>query len=104
LGRDLVGTVAVVGADVRDVGPGTAGVANSAGYGGLAGATAELVAVDRDRLYPLPPAADPVSFVAAVHPGATAHGALLGRSRLQLGETLPLGSITHLAYGPGIAV
>lgn len=88
LGRDLVGTVAALGAEVRDVDLGRWVWTNSAGYGGRAGATAELVAVDRDRLYPLPPGADPVSFVAAVHPGATAHGALGGRARVQAGETV----------------
>jgi NADPH:quinone reductase-like Zn-dependent oxidoreductase len=88
LGRDLVGTVTAVGTDVRDVDLGRWVWTNSAGYGGRPGATAELVAVDRDRLYPLPPGADPVSFVAAVHPGATAHGALLGRARLQAGQTV----------------
>jgi NADPH:quinone reductase-like Zn-dependent oxidoreductase len=88
LGRDLVGTVAAVGADVRGVELGRWVWTNSAGYGGRAGATAEVVAVDRDRLYPLPPGADPVSFVAAVHPGATAHGALLRRARVQMGQTV----------------
>jgi len=88
LGRDLVGTVAALGTDIRDVELGQWVWTNSAGYGGRAGATAELVAVDRDRLYPLPPGADPVSFVAAVHPGATAHGALLGRARVQAGQTV----------------
>lgn len=88
LGRDLVGTVAAVGTDVRDVELGQRVWTNSAGYGGRPGATAELVPVDRDRLYPLPPGADPVSFVAAVHPAATAYGSLLGRARLQAGETV----------------
>lgn len=86
VGRDLVGTVAAVGSAVEDVEPGERAWTNSAGYGGRPGATAELVAVDRDRLYRLPPKADPVSFVAAVHPGATAHGALITRARLQPGE------------------
>jgi NADPH:quinone reductase-like Zn-dependent oxidoreductase len=79
VGRDLVGTVVETGQPVWT---------NSAGYDGRAGATADLVVVDRDRLYELPPGADPVSFVAAVHPGATAHGALLGRARLRAGETV----------------
>jgi NADPH:quinone reductase-like Zn-dependent oxidoreductase len=47
-----------------------------------------LVAVERDRCYRLPPGADPVAFVASVHPGATAYGALLGRARLDAGERL----------------
>jgi NADPH:quinone reductase len=88
LGRDLVGTVAAVGIGVTGVEPGQRVWTNSAGYGGRSGATAELVVVDRDRLYRLPAGADPVAFVAAVHPGATAHGALLGRARLHEGETV----------------
>jgi NADPH:quinone reductase len=88
VGRDLVGSVAAVGPGVTDVALGDRVWTNSAGYGRRAGATAELVPVDRDRLYPLPPDADPVQFVAAVHPGATAHGTLLGRARLQPGETV----------------
>lgn len=86
IGRDLVGRVEGVGPGVADGQPGDPVWTNSAGYGGRPGATAELVAVERDRLYPLPAGADPVSFVAAVHPGATAHGALLGRARLASGE------------------
>ena len=88
LGRDLVGTVAAVGVGVTGVEPGQWVWTNSAGYGGRSGATAELVAAQQDRLYRLPDGADPVAFVAAVHPGATAHGALLGRARLQAGETV----------------
>jgi NADPH:quinone reductase len=88
LGRDLVGTAVAVGVGVTGVGPGQWVWTNSAGYGGRSGATAELVAVPQDRLYRLPDGADPVAFVAAVHPGATAHGALLGRARLQAGETV----------------
>lgn len=88
VGRDLVGTVAAVGPGVTGLVPGRRVWTNSAGYGGRPGATAELVAVDNERLYPLPAGADPVRFVAAVHPGATAHGALLGRARLQPGETV----------------
>lgn len=88
LGRDLVGTVASVGAGVSDLRPGEPVWTNSAGYEGRPGATAELVAVERDRLYRLPEGADPVVFVASVHPGATAYGALLERARLTAGEHL----------------
>jgi len=88
VGRDLVGTVEAVGTGVTDVQRGERVWTNSAGYGGRAGATAELVAVKRDRTYRLPPGADPVRFVACVHPGATAYGALLGRARLAAGESV----------------
>lgn len=86
IGRDLVGTIAAVGSAVTGWEPGQRVWTNSAGYGGRDGATAELVAVQQDRLYRLPLGAEPVSFVAAVHPGATAHGALVQRARLQPGE------------------
>jgi NADPH2:quinone reductase len=88
VGRDLVGTVVAAGSAVGDVEAGQRVWTNSAGYGGRAGAAAELVAVERDRLYPLPVQADPVSFVASVHPGATAYGALVGRARLRRGESV----------------
>lgn len=86
VGRDLVGTVVAVGSAVGDVEAGQRVWTNSAGYGGRAGATAELVPVERERLYWLPARADPVRFVAAVHSGATAYGALVGRARLRPGE------------------
>jgi NADPH:quinone reductase-like Zn-dependent oxidoreductase len=65
LGRDLVGTVAAVGAGVAGVEPDRWVWTNSAGYGGRPGATAELVVVERDRLYQLPAGADPVDFAQA---------------------------------------
>ena len=52
------------------------------------GATAGLVRVAPERLYRLPDGADPLAFVAAVHPGATAYGVLTGRARVQPGETV----------------
>lgn len=90
VGRDLVGTVVEVGPEVDGVASGDRVWTNSAGYGGRPGATAELVAVEQDRLYRLPEGADPVSFVAAVHPGATAHGALVQRAGLKRGECVAL--------------
>jgi NADPH:quinone reductase-like Zn-dependent oxidoreductase len=86
LGRDLVGTVAATGPRVGGLRVGDWVWTNSAGYGGRPGATADLAVVQRDRLYRLPEGADPVAFVAAVHPGATAHGVLAGLARLHEGE------------------
>lgn len=88
VGRDLVGTVASVGPGASDLEAGERVWTNSAGYGGRPGATAEQVAVARERCYRLPPGADPVAFVASAHPGATAYGALLERARLVAGERL----------------
>jgi NADPH:quinone reductase len=88
VGRDLVGTVAAVGPEVTEFAPGDRVWTNSAGYGGRPGATAELAVVAQERLYRLPDGADPVRFVAAVHPGATAYGVLIRRARLRPGETV----------------
>jgi NADPH:quinone reductase-like Zn-dependent oxidoreductase len=88
VGRDLVGIVERLAPGVGDLRPGERVWTNSAGYGGRPGATAELVPVPRDRIYRLPSGADPLPFVASLHPGATAHGALLGRARLRPGETV----------------
>ncbi|HEY1320369.1 MAG TPA: NADPH:quinone reductase [Streptosporangiaceae bacterium] len=88
LGRDLVGTIAAAGPGVGGLAVGDRVWTNSAGYGGRPGATAEFAVVPRDRLYRLPAGADPMAFVAALHPGATAHGALAGLARVQPGETV----------------
>lgn len=88
IGRDLVGTVHAVGAGVTHVAVGDHVWTNSAGYAGRPGATAELALVESQRLYPMPEDAPAVEFVASLHAGATAHGILLGRARLQAGETV----------------
>ncbi len=71
-GRDLVGVVEKVGSDVNDFSPGQAVWTNSAGFDGRMGATAEFVAVEAARLYPLPQSADPCKVVASVHAACTA--------------------------------
>ena len=88
VGRDLVGTVAAAGPEVTGFAPGDRVWTNSAGYDGRPGATAELAVVAQDRLYRLPDGADPVRFVAVLHPGATAYGVLIRRARLRPGETV----------------
>lgn len=50
VGRDLAGTVTAAGAGVGDMRAGDRVWANTAGYGGRPGATAELAVVGRDRL------------------------------------------------------
>jgi NADPH:quinone reductase len=88
VGRDLTGTVTAVGPEVTEFTPGERVWTNSAGYDGRPGATAELAVVGQERLYRLPDGADPVPFVATVHPGATAYGVLIRRARLRPGETV----------------
>jgi len=99
VGRDLAGPVAATGPDVTEFGPGDRVWTNSAGYDGRPGATAELAVVAQERLYRLPGGADPVPFVAAVHPAATAYGALIRRARLRPGETVAVA-----AAGGGVDV
>ncbi|HWM73565.1 MAG TPA: NADPH:quinone reductase [Nocardioides sp.] len=97
IGRDLVGTVAAVGADVVDFAEGDAVWSNSLGHAGRQGAAAEYAAVPVDRLYHLPEDADPVTTVALVHPAATAHLALVVHGRLIAGETaLVAGGAGHV--------
>ncbi|MDQ1083131.1 MULTISPECIES: alcohol dehydrogenase catalytic domain-containing protein [Microbacterium] len=88
VGRDLVGVVDQIGPGVGGLREGDRVWTSSAGYAGRPGATAELVVVDRDRLYPVPDAADPVAFVASLHPATTAVAALHLSARVQPGETL----------------
>lgn len=88
VGRDLVGAVVACGPRVTQFAVGDRVWTNSAGYEGRPGATAELVPVEEERLYRLPAGADPVAFVASVHPGATAYGVLVLRAELQPGESV----------------
>lgn len=88
VGRDLVGVVDAIGPGVSGLREGDRVWTSSAGYAGRPGATAELVAVERDRVYAVPDAADPVAFVASLHPATTAVAALHLRAHLQPGETL----------------
>ena len=78
VGRDLVGTVAAVGAGVTGFAAGDRVWCNSLGHGGRQGSFAEYAAVPAERLYRLPDGADPVAAVASFHPAATAYLALYG--------------------------
>lgn len=86
VGRDLVGTVVTAG-------PGTGFEtgeqvwSNSLGYGGRQGPCAEYAVVPTERLYRLPPGADPVQTVAALHTAGTAALALHRRADVRAGET-----------------
>jgi len=88
IGRDLVGRVVDVGPAVTGFRPGDRVWSNSMGHGGRQGVAASLVAVDQERLYPVPDGVDPVDLVAAVHPAATAWLALHVHARAQAGEVL----------------
>lgn len=71
IGRDARGTVVKVGTEVHAFHVGDHVWTNSMGYGGRQGITAQFVAIPETRLFPMP-AVDPSSWLALVHPGATA--------------------------------
>lgn len=91
IGRDLVGTVAALGAGAAGFSSGQLVWCNSLGHGGRQGAFAEYAVVAADRLYAVPEGVDPVDLVAAAHPAATAWLALLRHARLRLGEVVFVG-------------
>lgn len=88
VGRDLVGRVRAVGADVTDFAPGDLVWCNSLGHDGRQGAASERALVPTERLYHLPADVDPVAAAAVLHPAATAWLALFVHARLRAGETL----------------
>lgn len=71
IGRDAWGTVVEVGADVQAFHVGDQVWTNSMGYGGRQGITAQYAAIPENRLFSMP-AGDTSSWLAMVHPGATA--------------------------------
>ena len=95
VGRDLVGTVA----DPGDSGfrHGDRVWCNSLGHDGRQGAVAERAAVPAERLYRLPDGVDPDRAVTVLHPGATAHLALVAHGGLRAGDdVLVIGAAGHV--------
>ncbi|MEU9558238.1 NADPH:quinone reductase [Streptomyces fumanus] len=88
VGRDLVGTVAAVGAGTAGFSVGDRVWCNSLGHGGRQGAAAERAAVPADRLYHLPDGVSPEQAVAVMHPAATAYLALFTHGALRPGESV----------------
>lgn len=91
IGRDLVGTVAAVGAGAAGFAPGQPVWCNSLGHGGRQGAAAEYAVVPADRLYPVPDGVDPLDLVTAAHPAASAWLALFRYGQVRLGTTVFVG-------------
>ena len=91
LGRDLVGTVVAVGGAVRTVGPGDRVWADSLGHDGRQGSYTDLAVVPRDRVYPVPPGADPEILVAVAHPAITAYLGWFVHAGLRPGDTVFVG-------------
>lgn len=88
VGRDAVGVIEAVGDRVDGFAVGQQAWTNSLGFAGRPGATAEVVAVDVERTYPLPAGVDPVAAAAALHPCATAALAVDRHGALERGETV----------------
>jgi NADPH:quinone reductase-like Zn-dependent oxidoreductase len=91
IGRDVVGTVAAVGAGVSGFAEGDTVWCNSLGHGGRQGPSATYAAIAAERLYHLPDGVDPVAAAAVVHTGATAHLGLFREAGLRIGDTVVVG-------------
>lgn len=88
IGRDLAGAVTSLGSRVVAFRHGDRVWCNSLGHGGRQGSFAEFVAVDADRVYPLPDRVSADRVVAVAHAAATAFVGLHREARLQSGETV----------------
>lgn len=88
LGRDLAGTVAAVGRDVKNFKIGDRVWATSEGSNGRQGTFAEFAVVEESWLYPIPGNVKPEDVVAISLVGITAHLGLVTHARLQPGEIL----------------
>jgi NADPH2:quinone reductase len=88
LGRDLAGTVAAVGRDVKNFKIGDRVWATSEGSNGRQGTFAEFAVVEESWLYPIPGNVKPEDVVAISLVGITAHLGLVTHARLQTGEIL----------------
>jgi NADPH2:quinone reductase len=94
-GGEVAGVISAVGAAVTGLVPG-ARVLASTGWGGFA----EEVAVDADRVVPIPDAMDFVTASAFLFTYGTSHYALKDRAHLAAGETL---LVLGAAGGVGLA-
>ncbi|HET9981271.1 MAG TPA: NADPH:quinone reductase [Ktedonobacterales bacterium] len=113
IGRDLAGEVVAVGAGVSRYTPGQRVWCNSLGYDGRQGSFAEYVALEQERVYPLPAHVDAVQAVATFHPAATAFLGLFDYvGGTHPGETILVGggagnvgsAVTQLAAAMGARV
>ncbi|MEU4232498.1 NADPH:quinone reductase [Nonomuraea sp. NPDC026600] len=101
IGRDLVGTVAAVGAGVSGFQPGDPVWCNSLGHGGRQGSFAQYAIVPVERLYRLPKGVAPDTAVSVLHTAATAHIGLFREGRIRVGDTV---FVNGAAGGVGSAV
>jgi len=91
VGRDLVGTVAAVGAAAVPFRTGDRVWCNSLGHEGRQGSFARFAVVPVDRLYRLPDGVDPWLAVAVAHPAGTAYLGWFVHARLRAGQTVLVG-------------
>ncbi|MBY0546906.1 MAG: NADPH:quinone reductase [Candidatus Obscuribacterales bacterium] len=89
IGRDMIGVVRQIGISGSTRFKVDDKVwCNNQGYGGRQGAFAELICVDEELLYPLPPGIDAMNALAAFHSALTSAVALKGKANLATGETI----------------
>jgi NADPH2:quinone reductase len=88
IGRDMVGTVEAVGANVRNFRVGDVVWSNCLGIDGLQGTFAGFVAAPEERLYHLPQGVETQEAVAVAHSALTAVIGLFSKARLTAGDTL----------------
>ncbi len=91
IGRDLVGVVARVGADVDDFDVGDRVWTNSMGHAGRQGTFSEFVAVPAERLYHLPDGVEATAAAPVLHAAATAQLGLVRHGRLTATDTVFIG-------------
>ncbi|TAN23412.1 MAG: NADPH:quinone reductase [Actinomycetota bacterium] len=91
IGRDLVGTIVMIGDNVLGFATGDKVWCNSLGYHGRQGSFAEYSVVPSERLFPLPAGVDPLNAVASLHTAATAYIGLFREAQLALGDTVVVG-------------
>lgn len=112
IGRDAVGQVEEVGADVTGFSKGNWVWTNSMGYAGRQGVTSEYAAIPAARLFHVPEHVEPTQLVAAVHSAATAaivltkvFGAVSGASILVEGAAGHVGTkFVQMAHIMGLKV
>jgi len=88
LGRDLAGTVAEVGPQVKSFKPGDRVWATNQGFAGRPGTFSELAAVDESWLHPTPTSVKDEDVVAISLVGVTAHLGLFRDAKVKAGEIL----------------
>ncbi|MGF2385689.1 alcohol dehydrogenase catalytic domain-containing protein [Lentilactobacillus otakiensis] len=112
IGRDAVGQVEEVGADVTGFSKGNWVWTNSMGYAGRQGVTSEYAAIPATRLFHVPEKVEPTQLVASVHSSATAaivltkvFGAVSGSSILVEGAAGHVGTkFVQMAHVMGLKV